>query len=282
MSTIFSETLKRLRTEAGFPTAYRFYHANGGAAGLKLSYRKYLAMEQGKILPVFERLDLLISGLKVIRLGEAANELVVAWLKTTAGEKAFKLLLEPIINIKATSSFSPMEKTVKRSISNRKYHVNVKQFGVIAENRENYLCFLALINDESKWRPADLAKFMELTPEATAKALEALAKVKLLKKYRDGRYDCPLCGMMLEYPNVQVLPPEMGKKFMGHFNDLLAKGKPIWMRVGTVRADYDSLGDYLQLMQLNISAIGGYGITKATKKSALFAVKGSVELLRNF
>lgn len=37
MGTLFSDTLKRLRKESGFSTAYRFYHDNGGAPGQELS-----------------------------------------------------------------------------------------------------------------------------------------------------------------------------------------------------------------------------------------------------
>ena len=48
MATIFSDVLTQLRKDSGFATAYSFYHDNGGAPVLKVSYRKYLMMEQGE------------------------------------------------------------------------------------------------------------------------------------------------------------------------------------------------------------------------------------------
>lgn len=56
MATIFSEMLVKLRKAAGFSTAYRFYHDSGGAGMLKISYRKYLLLEQGQSLPSADKL----------------------------------------------------------------------------------------------------------------------------------------------------------------------------------------------------------------------------------
>ena len=67
MATLFSETLTRLRREAGFPTAYRFFHDNCGAKVLGMGYRKYLLMEQGKILPLFKHLRAFVAGLRINR-----------------------------------------------------------------------------------------------------------------------------------------------------------------------------------------------------------------------
>ncbi|MDP2865300.1 MAG: hypothetical protein Q8O90_03560 [Elusimicrobiota bacterium] len=75
MGTAFSETLTRLRMAGGFPTAYRFYHDNGGAPVLKLSYRKSLLIEQGKNLPGAERLPKLLVALRLPQNTPAAREL---------------------------------------------------------------------------------------------------------------------------------------------------------------------------------------------------------------
>ena len=56
MSTAFSETLCRIRAAEGFPTAYRFFHDNGGTQVLGFTYRQYLRMEQGKNLPECQKL----------------------------------------------------------------------------------------------------------------------------------------------------------------------------------------------------------------------------------
>jgi len=97
MGTIFSDTLVKLRQEAGFPTAYRFFHDNGGDKVLGMCYRKYLMMEQGRNLPVLGRLERLIVGLHMPFGTPAARELTLAWLKTMAGEESYAGLLEPLM-----------------------------------------------------------------------------------------------------------------------------------------------------------------------------------------
>jgi hypothetical protein len=96
MATIFSETLTRLRKGAGFPTAYRFYHDNGGAPFFKVSYRNYLMMEQGRNLPVLGRLAKIILGLRIPERTPESRELTMAWLKTMAGGEAYADMLEPL------------------------------------------------------------------------------------------------------------------------------------------------------------------------------------------
>lgn len=283
MGTIFSETLTKLRNEAGFRTAYSFYHDSGGAQALKITYRNYLAIEQGKILPVFKRLVSLLSGLRVLNRSQAGNELVAAWLRTMAGDENYEKLLAPILNLKQGPVFtSPMHKAMKQTLAGNKYYLSVEQFNVIVANRDNYLCFLALANDESKWATKDLAKLMKLKPGAAVKALDALAGVKILKKSRDGRYKSPLCGKMVEFPHVSQLHPARFGKLLEYLTELSETGKLEWERFGTLRADSDALRDFLQLMHLNLSTAQSYAITKRTKKSALFAIRGSVTKLRDF
>ena len=283
MGTVFSETLTKLRREAGFRTPYRFYQDSGGAPALKISYGKYLALEQGITLPLFKRLIRLIYCLRLIERSPAANELVTAWLRTLAGEEDYGNLLEPIISPrKGPVSLSPMHKAMRRSLAGRKHYLSIAQYDAIVENRDNYLCYLALVNDEGKWSPAELSKFLKLTPGAAVKALEALARVKILKKDSAGRYKCPLCGKMIEYPHYIILGPAKFGKLLEYFKELSAGGKLEWERFGAFRADAETLRDFLQIMQLNVSTAQSYAVTGKTAKSALFAIKGTVVRLRDF
>ena len=86
MATIFSDTLNKLRRESGFPTAYRFFHDNGGDKVLGMCYRKYLMMEQGRILPLFKHLRGFIFGLRLVTGSLPMPEILLrAWLKTMSG-----------------------------------------------------------------------------------------------------------------------------------------------------------------------------------------------------
>ena len=61
--TLFSEMLKKYRREAGFISAYSYYHDNGGKTVFRFSYRMYLLIEQGKILPPHGSIPVLLLSL---------------------------------------------------------------------------------------------------------------------------------------------------------------------------------------------------------------------------
>ena len=66
----FSEALLALRREAGFPSAYRFYHRNGGRRHFGFTYVHYLRLEKGAKAPRAEAFGAI---LKALRLAPAAD-----------------------------------------------------------------------------------------------------------------------------------------------------------------------------------------------------------------
>ncbi|HCC48772.1 MAG TPA: hypothetical protein DEQ38_11745 [Elusimicrobia bacterium] len=283
MATIFSETLTHLRKEAGFPTAYKFYHSNGGAQGLKLSYRKYLAMEQGKILPVVGRLSLLLPGLHILPKSPTGNKLITAWLKTMAGEEAFKDIFEPLLIPPTTQPhISPMHKAMRTALTDEKYHMTSQQLAVIAGNLGNYTCFMLMSNDTGHWSAKKLSSLAGLTENTTEKTLKALADVKVLKRTRAGHYKCPMATAMIEYPSYTPATKAALQTIRGYQDELAAAGTHAWHRRGLIRADSDALCDFFPIMALNLSTAHSYAITEGTKKSALYSIEGRVIKLRDF
>jgi len=283
MATIFSETLKRLRKGSGFQTAYRFYHGNGGAAVLNISYRKYLAIEQGKILPVFGRLGELICALRAAPKDPAGEELICAWLKTMTGEKAYREILEPMLAGKAANShIPPMNTAMKHVLAGKKYFISPRQMEAISVSRGTYICFLALSSDSGAWTAKNLAPIAGLTPAACEKALEALTAVKVLKKTKPGHYKCPLADKMVEFPQKTAELEAMRNKLLKYQEELIAAGANAYMRRGIMRADADELHNLFPLMRLGMSTALSYAITEKTKKSGLYSVECHIVRLRDF
>ena len=283
MSTIFSETLTRLRKEAGFPTAYRFYHNNGGQPVLKVSYRKYLLMEQGKLLPLFPRLHRIIFTLRYVQRSAPANELVSAWLRTMAGAEAFRDLLEPILSIKTeTAGLSPLHKAVSRALADKKFYITPQQFSVIVAGADNYLCYLAMSGDSGVWKTEDLAEKLKLKKPAAAKALKELAGVKILKEVKKGSYACPFAAEMVETPQLNTLDEALVAKYKKCREAVIASGTREWARTGIIRADATAFRNFYPLMSLNMSTAATYAITEKTDRSALFAIIGRVVKIRDF
>lgn len=283
MGTLFSETLVRLRKEAGFPTAYRFYHDNGGQPVLLVSYRKYLLMEQGKILPVFSRLQKLYPALRLQRAAPAARELILAWLKTMSGPEAYEELLEPVIASGAvTAGVSPMHAALNRTLAEKKYFLSPEQFGAMIANLETYKCSLVMGNDTGAWSGADIAKALKITKQAAERSLNTLVKAGLVKEVKRGFYKSRVAGQMVSYPSFAITPPELREKLTGHLKTIEAEGACEWASKGIIRADAAALRGLFPLIGSNIEAAQTYAVTQKTEKSAFFYVIGKVVRLWDF
>lgn len=282
MATFFSETLCKMRKDAGFPTAYRFYHDNGGKTVLKISYRNYLLIEQGKSLPEAGKLGKLIVALRLTPRSAAASELAVAWLKTLAGEDTFENVFRPaLVQSAPRPVMSPMDKAAERALSEKKFFLTPEHFQAIMSSFETYLCYLATSNDTGSWETGELAERLELKKTAAAKALAVLEKAEILKKDRNGRWRSPLAGALVEAPPLHTL--DLVLKKMAEYNEkLLSKAPVTWHRGGIVRMNESELRNITPLMINNISAAKLYAVTEATNDSALFFIEGKIIKLKKF
>jgi len=283
METIFSKLFVELRKEAGFPTAYRFYHDSGGKDVLKISYRKYLLIEQGKILPVIGRLGTFIWALHLTHATPKANSFVSAWLKTMAGEDNFRDLIDPLITSHPDApKLSFMQKALDKSMNAKKYCVSMEQVKAIFANPDNHLCYLAISEDKDAWTIKEFAARLKLPEPAAEKALQALSKVKLVKEVKKGVYKCPLTGMLKDFPHQNIMPPELRKKTEDYKSKLSSKGTRLYRGRITLRADERELSGFIPVMDVNLTTASTYAIHEKTGNSALFVVEGSVIKLRDF
>lgn len=285
MATIFSEILAKFRKEAGFKTAYQFFHDNGGKPVLKVSYRMYLLIEQGKLLPPFKNISLYIYALRLSMRSYSAMELIAAWLKTALGEDDFKHILQPFLKVPQEQSIpSALHKAVKTSLIQKKFYIKPEQMQVIVKNRGTYLCWTALSNDTGAWVPKALAAEMGLSPSAAQNALRDLAAAKLVRRRKDGAYKCPMAGGMVEYPHGTITQdtPDIRNKFQQLRDEMISSGDMVYRRRGILRASLTEFANCFPLLALNVSTAATYAITKKQKDSALFAVECKVVRIRDF
>ncbi len=281
MATLFSETLTRLRREAGFPTAYRFFHDNCGAKVLGMGYRKYLLMEQGKILPLFKHLRAFVAGLRLVRSGGTANELVKAWLKTMAGEEFYEELLTPLISDKPSLlTLSPTQKALKEVMADRKFYMTPEHLAILTASAENYIGYQFLSSDSGVWTPEKLAESAGITKPAADKIIKTFFAAKLLSKAGKG-FKCPLVGAQIELPH-KTSVPELFEKLVKRHDEFVASGNLVWFRRAILRADETALRDFFQLMAVNLSSVSAYSVREKTPKSAIFALEAKAVKLRDF
>ncbi len=282
MGTIFSETLTRLRTEGGFPTAYRFYHDNGGAPVLKISYRKYLLIEQGKNLPEAQRLPKLLVALRLPQNTPAAAELVTAWLKTLAGEEVYTDLLKPLMAQAPVPSVAPLGQALRRSIAEKKYHMTEAQVLATLSSFEAYKCNFILENDGGAWTAEELAKILKIKKAGAQKALKDFAAAGLAKEVKKGIYKSRIAGQMVEYPSVLAMRQEVREKVRAYIKRLEQESPAEYSSMGLFRADALALKGYYPLLKSTVEASHAYSTVKKTDNSAAFFVIGRVLKMWDF
>jgi hypothetical protein len=282
MATVFSETLTRLRKGAGFPTAYRFYHDNGGAPFFKVSYRNYLMMEQGRNLPVLGRLARIIMGMRIPERTPQARELTLAWLRTMAGDEAYADLLEPLFHQGAPArASSPAEDALSRTLAEKKFHITHDQILASVASFETYKCFFVMESDSGLWTAEALAKALGMKKAEADKALKAFLKVGLVKAEGKG-YRSRMVGQLVEYPAGPAFPSGVLAKLKGYYKRLEDESPLEFGTAGMVRADADALRGFYPMLKSSVEASYAFNTTVKTKKSAVFFVIGRVHRLWNF
>lgn len=283
MGTIFSDTLVRLRGEAGFKTAYSFFHENGGAQVLGISYRKYLLLEQGKNLPALARLTRLSYALRLVPQGPEANGLAEAWLRTFAGDDVYQEVLAPLVAPRAEAKgMTPMHEAMKKNVAEKRCFLTPAQYRAILASFETYLCHHALSNEIGAWAAEDLAKTLQLDKSKTLAALKTLKEAKLVKELRKGVFKSPFAGMQVDAPQVNLLDASFRARNEEYHKKLVESGRSEWFAACLLRADGEVFKGYLPLVSLNMQAAGSYGISKKTPASALFMVESRITRLRDF
>jgi len=282
MATIFSETLTRLRKEAGYATAYRFFHDNGGAPVFKVSYRNYLMMEQGRNLPVLGRLEKIVVGLHMPFGTPAVRELTKAWLKTMAGEEPYTDLLEPLFNgASPVRGVSPAEAALGRTLAEKKYHITMAQVIATVGSFEAYKCFFVLETDTGVWTAEDLAMAVGIKKAAAGRALKDFLKAGLVKAEGEG-YRCKIAGRLVEYPASPAFPKAVIDTLREFRGKLEREGRPEFSVSGMVRADADALRGFYPMLKSSVEASYAFATATKTKRSAGYFISAKVHKLWDF
>ena len=279
METPFSRMLVQFRKKAGFPTAYRFYHGNGGRAVFNITYRRYLLIEQGKNLPRLNRLDTFTAAMRLASHPADEKALTTAWLQTMVGEKNFNTHIAPLL---AAPEPPAAQSVVQRILDSKTHYLSLTQAETICSDQDTRLCWFAISNDTGLWPLEDAAARLKLTVTRTEEAFKKLAKAKLIKEVKKGVYKCPVSHMFCQGPQVRILHPALFRKLCDLDNKLAETGAEIFIKRIVTRADEPDMRNFFTTLGTTISTAAAYAVTEKTEKSALFMVEGKVIRLRSF
>ena len=269
----FSRELIALRGRAGFATAYAFYHSAGGEDTLKVTFRSYLNIEQGRVLPPLDKVLLIIQSLLVTLGTPQAEKLAAAWLRDLGGEEFFRDSIAPFLAPPQTGQAGPgLHQALSRSLTKEKFFIKPAQMKAMLSDYETYKCAMALESDTDIWTPASLAGAMGLGGRAAARIIRNLAAVKLLKKERGG-WRSVVAGRMSECPDLRVSEPEMVGVLNGYLRRMIDEGAAAWSGQVLVRAEPRKLMAATEkTMTTNVSSAQAFAVSGRTSSSAMFYV----------
>jgi hypothetical protein len=195
----FSQTLTLLRREAGFPTAYAFYHRSGGRRSFPFTFAHYRQLEFGKHLPRPQWLPVLMNLLRLPPADARRRDFVMSFLRTLfVTEEYFQSLVAPLTQEPVRKG--PEKNTPNSRPGERTRRLTPEQCAAVAADAASYWAFECLINDRGAWRADDLAEKIGLPEDRIEAALRSLASHKLAKKGADGGYRSALAGTLHAFP----------------------------------------------------------------------------------
>jgi len=197
--TRFGPALARLRRDAGFSTAYAFYHRSGGRRLFPFTFQYYLKIEAGRSVPRADWVPGLVSALRVAPSHGAYRELVLDYLRDLCGrEETFDALFAPLAAPAAPEPAGPA--VIRKLMYARGYPLSLDQLEAVAASEAAYWSFEYLSNTDEAMDAAELARRTGLPAKALSSALARLTRLQLLRRASGGRYKCHLIGRRLVYP----------------------------------------------------------------------------------
>ncbi len=279
MATPFSKVFTRLRKEAGFDTAYRFFHANGGAKVFQCTFSNYLRIEKGQTLPHPRRLPLLSSLLR-LPLAPADNlALALGYLQTWAGSEDAADWFTRALRAGGgpRSAPDPGTQALHAAVRRSARPVTMEQYRAIIKDRSSYWCYRALAGCDRAFTPAELSKVLGFPLKEVSRGLEGLRKAGFAKRAKGGAYFCPDAGMLHLFPDPAVLPPGLIERPLG-FNKEMArrKGRALMVRHCGIRVDLDRFEGFLPFFRDAVRAAQAYAPSESAARTGLIFVEGRI------
>jgi hypothetical protein len=279
----FSTRLARMRREAGFPTAYRFYHSNGGRRHFNFTYVHYLRLEKGTSLPRTEWLPVLLSGLRLSPGDPGTREFFIDFLKDlTGGDEGYSLIVAPLLCNHGSKAPAGPE-AMRWMKAHHSIHLTPAQFKALANDETAYWCSEILLNDDASWTPAAAAEILGISDAEATRGLGVLERTGLARRAGRGRWRARSPGKFYTFPGRLT---GMG----GHLDKVRAfwerkyrrGGKVAFSRVELVRAESASMRRYAAGLAEGLDAANAYATRTKGDETGLYLVEARLRRLLPF
>lgn len=189
-----------MRRDAGFATAYAFYHRSGGRTAFPFSYAYYTQIERGKTLPRAEWLPVILALLWLPADPEARRELLLAYLRDMIGrDEVFNDLFAPLVAPVEARAAEP--KALRRLIGRNAYPLSTAQMRAMLKTSASYWAFVILTSSRGgSVEAGEIARRCGFKAAEVERALSSLVRAKLASARPAGGWVSPFGDAFVTIP----------------------------------------------------------------------------------
>lgn len=254
----FSRTLARLRHEAGFPTAYAFYHRSGGLRSFPFTFAHYRQLERGKHLPRPQWLPALMDLLRLPQTDARRRGFVVDFLRALfVTEGNYEFLVAPLMQEFVQTGCEKQASNL--TAGKRACRLTPKQYQAVATDAATYWTFECLMNDRGAWRAEDLAEMIDLPEDQIEAGLRRLASHKLARRNAVGSYRGAL--VTLSHAPCSESPSNERRKIDRYIDEMVARRGHVLHESGiTLRVEAESMRRALTALRTAMDAAVSHSV----------------------
>ncbi|OGS10794.1 MAG: hypothetical protein A2234_02330 [Elusimicrobia bacterium RIFOXYA2_FULL_58_8] len=278
----FAKNLIKARSEAGFETAYKFYHRNGGRRHFPFTFVHYTRIEKGGSLPRPEWIEPVFVALRLLPTQLEARNLLRSFISDLlGGEKNAGYILAPLLSgaKPEDEKFDPM-KLMKSAHS---VHLTPDEFAVMTGNEAAYWCAEALFNEADAFTSVELAEKTGFKAGEVLAALNALVAAGLVIKAGKGKYRCRYEGKFFTYPGRLEGMGKFLDKAREYWEKAAKKeGRIFFERLGLIRTTESAISGYRLNLAQAVDSANACIVNRSGPDTAFFLIESRIRKIKRF
>lgn len=283
-SRSFGASLARLREEAGFSSAYQFYHKNGGRRHFPFTYVHYLRIERKGMLPRPDWLALILTALRLSPGQAGWREFCLAYLRGLLGsENVAAAVLDPLLCRHGEAGAKSQNEGLRWAKSAHAAHLSPRQFAAIASDEAAYWCSEILLNDRGSWSAEDISAALGFPVPDVRSGLKALKSAGLARESSRGKFRARQAGKFYTFPGrLRDMQGDL-KRVQAYWERMRRrKGGAACERVELVRAAAGSMQRYIAGLWETLDTANLHATQSAGEDSGLYLIEARVGRLMPF
>ncbi len=276
--------LSRFRAEAGFKSAYQFFHGNGGRRHFAFTFPYYLRLERRGSLPRPEWMASIMLALRLSPGEAAAQSLFLAYLKDLLRtQAAYELVLAPLL-CRHERGLRPLSADAMRWIkAEHSVHLTPEQFAAISSSEAAYWCSELLCNDRGAWSAEELAKTLSLPLPAVKAGLARIVAAGIAKKAPGRKFKSRLAGKFYTFPGRLKGMKSQFEGVHGFWDKMASKrGGEVASRVELIRAEAGFIHNYTHAMAETLDLANTGGTHAKGENTGLYLIEARIRRLMPF